>query len=108
MKPISSMLAVSMTAILAGLLSGCATSQDAQHKEHHPDATSSQTPAPTSGSSGDAQMGMMDKQAMCDMHKKMMSAKTPEERRSMMDDRMKTMSPEMMQKHMQMMQEQCK
>jgi len=37
----------------------------------------------------------------------MMRASTPEERRAMMDERMKNMSPEMIQKHRDMMQAQC-
>ena len=59
------------------------------------------------GTSGE-QMAMKDMKAMCDMHEKMMAAKTPEERQAMMDERMKTMPPEMMQKHMAMMTEKCK
>lgn len=57
----------------------------------------------------------MDMQAMCDVHDKMMRAKTPEERQAIMDEYMKNMPPEMrqqhmqmMQQHMQMMQQQCK
>ncbi|QAU35955.1 hypothetical protein EKL02_03495 [Janthinobacterium sp. 17J80-10] len=52
--------------------------------------------------------GMMmsdaEMKSMCEMHEKMMGAKTPEERRSMMTEHMKTMSPETMKKHMEMMQ----
>ena len=93
-------------------LTGCATSEDAQHSQHYPESSTAQAPGTTPGtmghgSSGD-QMGTMDMKAMCDMHQKMMSAKTPEERRAMMDEHMKTMSPEMVQKHMKMMQEKCK
>ena len=54
------------------------------------------------------QMGMMDKKSMCEMHDKMMSAKTPAERTAIMDDHMKNMSPEARQKHMEMMKQQCK
>ena len=51
-------------------------------------------------------MSMMggDMAAMCDVHTKMMSAKTPEERRALMAEHMKTMSPDMMKRHMAMMQ----
>jgi hypothetical protein len=89
-------------------LTGCATVQDAQHQQHHPESATSQAPGAMSSGPSDMPMGMMDMKAMCDMHEKMMNAKTPEERRAMMDERMKNMSPEMMQKHMEMMQEQCK
>lgn len=91
-------------------LVGCATGQDAQHKQHHPDAATSRTPVATGTGPGSAddQMKMTDMKAMCDMHRKMMSTNIPEERRAMMDERMKNMSPEMMQKHMEQMQATCK
>jgi hypothetical protein len=38
----------------------------------------------------------------------MMSARTPEERSAMMNERMKNMSPEMRQRYMEMMQQQCR
>ena len=100
--------AAPFAAIAIAALSGCATTQDKEHDQHHPQTAVSQ-PATTmsSGASGD-QTGMMDMKSMCDMHRKMMSAKTSEERQTMMDERMKNMSPEMRQKHMAMMQEKCK
>lgn len=98
-------------AIFAAMaMAGCATSQDAAHSEHHPDTTTAPTAGMMSpGASGGqmSMMGMKDMKAMCDMHKKMMSTKTPEEQKAMMDERMKSMAPEMMKKHMAMMQE-CK
>lgn len=57
--------------------------------------------------SGPMPMSSMDMTAMCDMHKEMMSGKTPEQRQAMMAKHMKAMSPEM-QQHMQMMMQQCK
>ena len=53
-------------------------------------------------------MGSMDMKSMCDMHKNLMATKTPAEREAMMDQRMKSMSPEMRRKHMAMMDEKCK
>ena len=94
----------------ATAMAGCATSQDAEHSEHHPDTSTAPTAGMMSQTAPGGQMAMMDMQdmkAMCDMHKKMMSKKTPEEQKAMMDERMKSMSPEMMKKHMEMMQE-CK
>lgn len=58
-------------------------------------------------SGGHMRMGPMDKDAMCAMYKQMQSARTPEERRAMMNERMPGMSPEMQQQHMLMMQQQC-
>ena len=86
-------------------LTGCAANQAAQHKEHHPQASS-------------MSMTDMDMKSMCDRHK-MMSMKTPEEQKAMMADHMKSMPPEMAAKmksmssemkksHMNMMDEKCK
>ena len=123
--------------IAAAALTGCATSQD-EHRQHHPEAAAAGWPADMGrgGStgmmggagpdgqrgmmgggadgqkgmmgSGAGQMGMMDKKSMCEMREKMMSSKSPAERTAMMDDRMKSMSPEERQKHMEMMKQQCK
>ena len=76
--------------LLAGFLAGCAATQSAQDSHSH----------------ASAPHAMMDMQAMCDMHKKMMSGKTPAERQAMMNEHMKSMAPEMRQ-HMQMMHEHC-
>ena len=69
-------------------VTGCATKEDSLHSRHHLESS-------------------MDMKAMCAMHEKMKSTKTPEEQKAMMDEHMKTMSPESMQKHMEMMA-QCK
>lgn len=55
---------------------------------------------------GQHQGAMMDPQAMCEMHRNMMAGKTPQERQAMMDEHMKSMSPEMRQR-MQAMHAQC-
>ena len=54
-----------------------------------------------------AEMGSMDMQSHCEMHKKMMSGKSSAEQQAMMQEHMKSMSPEMRQR-MQAMHEQCK
>lgn len=93
-----------------------------QHEEHHPAASvPAKTPAKPAVDAAkmDAQM-----KAMRDMHEKMMSAKTPDERKALMAEHMKTMhegmsmmdgmmgggsssakttSPQAMQKQMDMM-----
>lgn len=106
--------------MLAALLTACAMpnkgapTDDADHKAHHPEAAASSappSPAQRPGPTGVGQMGMMDSmdmKTMCDMHKKMMSSKTPAEREAMMDRNMKSMSPEMRQKHMEMMEAKCR
>ena len=116
--------------VAAAALTGCAAIQE-EHRQHHPESTATESSGSMgrSGSAGPTgmvggaspdgqkgmmgggaggQMGMMDRKSMCEMHDKMMNAKTPAERTAMMDDRMKNMSPEERQKHMEMMKQQCK
>ena len=91
---ISHMSSVAAAAVVTGMLAGCATSHESSHKEHDKGSTSSHAPA-----------SMKDMQAMCDMHKKMMSAKTPSERQAMMEDHMKR--PEM-REHLRAIEQHCK
>lgn len=74
---------------LAGVLSGCAMGA------HHRGG------APAGGQAG------MDMRSMCETHHKMMSGKTAVEREAMMQEQMKSMSPEQRQK-MMAMHEQCR
>jgi len=57
---------------------------------------------------GTGQMGVADQETLCSTYRRMMAARTPEERQAMMDQPMRSMSPEMQQRHLQMMAEQCK
>lgn len=114
----------SLIAVLAAAaaLAGCAANQTQpktgdEHKEHHPAGAVAQPSGGMGmmGQGGGGQMGMMgqgggqmDMKSMCTMHDRMKNARTPEERGAMMDERMKGMSPEMRQRHMEMMQQQCK
>jgi hypothetical protein len=72
------------------------------------------TQSETMGQGSSGQMGMMgqggqmDMKSMCEMHERMKNAGSPAERSAMMNERMKNMSPEMKQRHMEMMQRQCK
>lgn len=112
--------AVSLVAVFvaAAALTGCAAIQE-KHKQHHPEVSATGSPGGMGrgGSTGQmgmmgggasGQMGMMDNKSMCEMHDKMMGARTPAERTAMMDERMKNMSPEERQRHMEMMKQQCK
>lgn len=104
----NSKFAVWFAAIVAVMaMGGCATTKEAEHSQHHPDTSTAQPEGMMSPGASGEQKAMMDMKAMCDMHKKMMSAKTPEEQKAMMDERMKSMSPEMSKKHKAMMEE-CK
>lgn len=74
---------------LAVLVGGCATG----------------SPGSMGGMSGMSE-GQMDMQAMCEKHKGMMAGKSTAEQQAMMNDHMKSMSPEM-RTRMQAMHEKC-
>jgi len=68
-----------------------------EHKAHHPDASvaapaKKSAPAKPAASPAATKQGMeMQMKCMQEMHDKMMSAKTPEERKALMAEHMKTM-----------------
>lgn len=88
MKLISRVVPLVSSALLAVGLAGCTAS-----------------PA-KSGAHSHADMNGMDMQSHCEMHKKMMSGKSSAEQQAMMQEHMKSMTPEMRQR-MQKMHEQC-
>jgi hypothetical protein len=103
--------------VAAAALTGCAAMEE-KHRQHHPESSTAESSGGMGrgGSTGQmgmmgggagGQMGMMDKKSMCEMHDRMMTAKTPAEQAAMMDECMKNMSPEARQKHMEMMKQQC-
>jgi len=89
MKLISRAVPLVSSVLLAVGLAGCAA---ASHK---------------SDAHAHADMSTMDMQAMCEMHKKMMSGKPTAGHQAMMQEHMKSMTPEMRQR-MHAMHEQCK
>ena len=91
MKTNSKFLVFSGAFFLAGLIGGCATGP-----------SSSGTMGDKGGMSG----GQMDMQAMCEKHKAMMAGKSTAEQQTMMNEHMKSMSPEM-QTRMKAMHEKC-
>jgi hypothetical protein len=99
MKSLPMFFSALSSVVLAGALTGCAAPALTQ---------ANAAPAVMHHGADGSRMGMMDMQAMCEQHRAMMSNKTPEARQAMMTAHMKSMSPEQMQQHMQMMQEQCK
>jgi hypothetical protein len=84
-----------MSAFAALTISGCAAMGNTHSGPHGQEA---------------GKHGSMDMQSMCEMHRKMMASKSPTEQGAMMEEQMKkmSMSQEVMEKHMQTMQEQCK
>lgn len=95
MKSLPRLFLSAATGVLVLSLAGCTAlpkeKQKQEHEQHHPPSSASQVME-------------QDMAGMCDMHDQMMSAKNPEERHAMMKEHMKSMSPEAMQKHMDMMQ----
>jgi len=94
MKTNSKLLAVSGALLVAGLIGGC--------------ATGASTSGSMGGMGGMSAMGagQMDMQAMCEKHKSMMAGKSTAEQQAMMNEHMKSMSPEM-QTRMKTMHEKC-
>ena len=88
MELIKRVLPLVSPVLLASALVGCAAPQKSTHDAH-------------------ASIGTMDMQSMCEMHKKMMTGKPSAEQEAMMQEHMKSMTPEMRQR-MQAMHEQCK
>lgn len=82
------------------LIAAPAFAADTQdHQAHHPDSsTAGKTPAltkPATSATGTKQGMEMQMKCMQEMHDKMMNAKTPEERKALMDEHMKTMQSSM-------------
>jgi len=83
---------------LAAASIGSWAQPDTQQAQHHPDAPAVQQSSANNGAAAtrpgkDAQMATMDSKmkAMAEMHEKMMNAKTPEEKKALMAEHMKTM-----------------
>ena len=66
---------------------------DEKHDAHHPAGAASAAAAKGAPETAKPDMARMDMQmkGMAEMHDKMMAAKTPEERKALMDQHMKTM-----------------
>ena len=92
MKTSSNFLGLSGALVLVGFVGGCATAA---------------SNSGAMGGMGAMSGGQMDTQAMCEMHKGMMAGKSTAEQQAMMNEHMKTMSPEM-RTRMQAMHERCK
>ena len=92
MKTNSKFFVIYGALIFAGLIGGCATG-------------SSSSPG-SMGDMGGMSGGSMDMQATCEKHKAMMAGKSPAEQQTMMNEHMKSMSPEM-RTRMQAMHAKC-
>ena len=92
-QALSIRLAIAL-ALTASVLAGCAAPRG---PHSHEAGTGSY------GGMGGPQAGM-DMHSMCETHRKMMAGKPPAERQAMMDEQMKSMSPEMRGRARQMME----
>jgi hypothetical protein len=101
--------------LLAGALAGCQSWQAGAPAQTHPPphrgVGAGAGPSGTMGSTGSGtgeEPGIGDQHAMCEMSRRIMGARTPEERQALMDQNMPGMSPELREQHVQMMSEQCR
>jgi hypothetical protein len=120
MKKSSLVFALAASALIATFsLTPAIAADDAQHDHEHGAASTAvpadkakpekpQTSQGKPASTSEDKMGMMDMDAMCDMHKEMMSSKSKSERQAMMNEKMKGMSAADKKKQMKMMDEHCK
>jgi hypothetical protein len=117
MKKNAIAFSLALTALLASLGMERAIAQEAEHDHQHQAASAGSLekkakPATTKAAAKPnkaAPGGMMtDMEAMCDMHRQMMSSGSPADREAMIDKEMKGMSAEQKQQHMKMMDEKCK
>ncbi|HJV03478.1 MAG TPA: hypothetical protein VJ752_23280 [Burkholderiaceae bacterium] len=104
---------------LAAMLAGCAqttTGPDTMPRHGGPGygqgGPMGMPAAPASASAGSSAAGATgtpeQRQAMCDLNGRMMAARTPEERQALQERYMQGMSPEMRERHMEMMRERCR
>lgn len=95
MKSLQRLFLSAAAGVLALSLAGCAMplaqKQGQEHEQHH---SRSSSPKATK----------QDMAEMCHMHDQMMSERNPQERHAMMKEHLKSMPPETVQRHMNMMQ----
>lgn len=131
MKPRSLLFAFAAPALVAGMLSGC-SSWPWHGGERGPGGTQGAAPMrgpeASAGESGTAGSGtgygqgrtgpgagrlgmggmMGDHNAMCELNRRLMAARTAEERQAMLERYMAGMSPETREQRLRMMRERCR
>lgn len=117
MKQPAIAFSLALTTLLAGVGMARAVAQEAEHDHQHqaaPAASPDKAAKPATGKSpakpdkAAPAANMMDMQAMCDMHRQMMSKGSAADREAMAAREMHGMSAEQKRQHMKMMDEQCK
>ncbi|NDD11911.1 MAG: hypothetical protein EB072_04520 [Betaproteobacteria bacterium] len=86
---------ISLLALSALVVSGCAMAQAPKegedHSAHHPSGNAPATALPATGSASTPQVFERQMKSMQEMHQKMQAAKTPVERAALMDEHIKLM-----------------
>jgi hypothetical protein len=95
-------LSFAAACVASALLAACGSSP-----RHQPATAQGAGTAYGAGRMGMGDM-MGDRQAMCELNRRMRAARTPEERHAMVDKYMGAMSPEARHHLLTMMQEQCR
>jgi hypothetical protein len=119
MKPLAVMLAIIAPGLLAGTLAACSAKQEHRSSGSQspsgpvrgPGASAGGSGAAGSTGSGSGQTGAgmpSDQAALCELSRRIMDARSPEERLFMMDLYLPDMSPEMREWHLQQMRKQCR
>jgi hypothetical protein len=107
MKPHRLVLAIIAPGLLAATLAACSAWQ-----QQRPGVSVSQGSSGGAGytAAGSRQMGagMTDDQdAMCELNRRLLATRAPDERQAMMDKYLPDMSPEMREWHLKTMRERC-
>lgn len=108
MKFLPSWLYGIVPVIVAGALAGCANRPGPMHQERPAGAMHGGASSGSPGNSMTGQMSAAERQEMCDMHRRMLGAKTYEEQRAMMSDSMRQMSQEEVDRRIEMMRSECR
>ena len=116
MKRLPSILCRAVPLFAALLLAGCAGKREpgndgGRRYETEPGPMHSQSSGGGMMEQGQhGAMGSMsadEMQAMCDRHRQMLDARTPDEQRALMNDNMRSMPPEELERQMNQIRAQC-
>lgn len=114
-EPLRSLRCLGFACTAAALAACAPMQQDQDHQRHHPGrSVDAMAPSPGQhsaqggmGAGMSGGMGPADKEAMCARYRGMRDAPDEQARQAMMHREMGAMSPEMRQRHMDMMRKQC-
>jgi hypothetical protein len=103
MTPRTVLLAIAAPGMLAAVLAGCSTSHDGGAA-----GRPSQMGMNMGGNmAGGMDGGMAQQRKTCELHRRIMHARTPEERQAIIDHALQGMTPELRERHLQAMERLC-